>query len=535
MNINLNHPMLRNAVAEFNGNLRLRLGGSLEDFVLFDTSDVVGKCGTNDFSMPTNATRIGFEHFSGCLTLDRWDEINSFCSDMNCDLLMGIGGLWGRDVPGPCPTNTNCRHTRPTPACCTNWKGAWDPSNARSFLEHVSSRPNKVYGLEFGNELVGSHGIESHISAAQYAADWKVFVSTIVSTFAAAGRSPPLTVAPDSSFDSTWFANFLQLVNEEPGYAPDIVAYHGYPMGSGGSSKCGSKMFDPKTLNRVRKTAAAAQAVVTQYSPSSQLWMGETGGCFGSGRALVTDSFHSGFWYLDSMGSMASRGHASFCRQTLVGGNYGLLNTTTFEPNPDYYSLLLWSRLMGSVVLNVTKDSGSSSKLRVYAHCRVAALSSPVDAFDDAAPIPSSITTANTGSSFMPGNHGAGGGVTFLLINLDHKESIQVHVAGMVASVKPDGVSGDDRSDTWYERHDYLLQSARIGGDVGSQLASQGALLNGEPLRVTADGAIPLLKPKIVTSGDVAPIEVITMPPISYGYFVYPSANLAACNSELIV
>jgi heparanase len=27
----------------------------------------------------------------------------------------------------------------------------------------------------------------------------------------------------------------------------------------------------------------------------------------------------------------------SYCRQSLVGGNYGLLNTTTFQPNPDYY------------------------------------------------------------------------------------------------------------------------------------------------------------------------------------------------------
>lgn len=31
----------------------------------------------------------------------------------------------------------------------------------------------------------------------------------------------------------------------------------------------------------------------------------------------------------------------TYCRQTLIGGNYGLLNTTTFIPNPDYYRLLL--------------------------------------------------------------------------------------------------------------------------------------------------------------------------------------------------
>lgn len=41
--------------------------------------------------------------------------------------------------------------------------------------------------------------------------------------------------------------------------------------------------------------------------------------------------------YLDQLG-MASKYHTKvYCRQTLIGGNYGLLNATTFVPNPDYY------------------------------------------------------------------------------------------------------------------------------------------------------------------------------------------------------
>lgn len=52
---------------------------------------------------------------------------------------------------------------------------------------------------------------------------------------------------------------------------------------------------------------------------------------------LVTDAFVFSFWYLDQLGMSSKYGTKSYCRQTLVGGNYGLLNTTTFEPNPDYY------------------------------------------------------------------------------------------------------------------------------------------------------------------------------------------------------
>lgn len=36
----------------------------------------------------------------------------------------------------------------------------------------------------------------------------------------------------------------------------------------------------------------------------------------------------------------ASYDTKTYCRQTLIGGNYGLLDTNTFVPNPDYYRLV---------------------------------------------------------------------------------------------------------------------------------------------------------------------------------------------------
>jgi len=40
---------------------------------------------------------------------------------------------------------------------------------------------------------------------------------------------------------------------------------------------------------------------------------------------------------LDQLGIASRYNTKVYCRQTLIGGNYGLLNTTTFIPNPDYY------------------------------------------------------------------------------------------------------------------------------------------------------------------------------------------------------
>lgn len=43
------------------------------------------------------------------------------------------------------------------------------------------------------------------------------------------------------------------------------------------------------------------------------------------------------FRYLDQLGMASKYDTKVYCRQTLIGGNYGLLNTTTLIPNPDYY------------------------------------------------------------------------------------------------------------------------------------------------------------------------------------------------------
>ena len=66
-----------------------------------------------------------------------------------------------------------------------------------------------------------------------------------------------------------------------------------------------------------------------KYAPASQLWVGEAAAAWHSGRANVTNAFVSSFCWSNALGSLAARNHTAFCRQTLLGGYYGLLNRTT--------------------------------------------------------------------------------------------------------------------------------------------------------------------------------------------------------------
>lgn len=194
--------------------------------------------------------------------------------------------------------------------------------------------------------------------------------------------------------------------------------------------------------------------------------------------------------YIDQMASFARHGHGKYCRQTLVGGNYGLLNTTTLQPQPDYYSLLLWSRIMSPLVLDVAADP-SNLELRAYAHC-----TQPTAGFPS-------------------------GAVTIVLINLSNNSAVQV--LPTMSSTEPSDRATRGRDGM---RSDFIFTSAG-GPDVLGQLLSHQVRLNGEVLQADEEHGIPPLNP-VVSSAD-APL---VLPPLSYAFSVYHDASAAACSHK---
>jgi heparanase 1 len=245
-----------------------------------------------------------------------------------------------------------------------------------------------------------------------------------------------------------------------------------YFLGAGVDPKLPDKIMDPAYLDQLQHTAATVQSTVNTGAPSASIWMGETGGAYNSGHPGVTDAFMSGFWYLDNMATLARYGHQAFCRQTLIGGNYGLLNTTTLEPNPDFYTALLWSRLMGEGVLDVSTDSDSPASLRAYAHCTRGA---------------------------------ADGSVTLLLLNLanDTNFAVSPHLGAGVASL---------------QREEYHL--------TADSLHSRTMSLNGVLLKPGDDASIPDLKPNVVKAD-----SQLIMARQSYAFVVLRGRQSSACES----
>eukprot|EP01018_Ginkgo_biloba_P014043 Gb_41455 [translate_table: standard] len=471
LNLDLENPRLAIAVKAFTP-LKIRLGGSLQDKVLFDVGDLQQPC--HPF-VKNNSLMFGFTE--GCLPMSRWDALNSFFNETKSVVAFGLNALRGRNE-----------------ISSGVWEGAWNSSNARNFIQYTVDHGYKIQAWEFGNELSGS-GVGASISAKQYAAD-VIELHGILEEIYKNFQVKPLLVAPDGFFDADWFKEFLQQTGPN---ILNIVTHHIYNLGAGVDEHLVERILDPSYLSREAATFRSLQTILQNYGPWASAWVGEAGGAYNSGHNLVTNAFVFSFWYLDQLGMASTYNTKSYCRQSLIGGNYGLLNTTTYLPNPDYYSALLWHRLMGRRVL-LTSSNGTKY-LHAYAHC-----------------------TKNAR------------GMTLLLINFSNDTRIHVQVSTDSRTSTQEFGTGS-RLSSIHELKNHLI--GRPGGQVlnrkyrmeyhltskDGDLHSQSMLLNGRILDLTPEGQIPSLEPLMVNVW-----RPISVAPLSIAFVSLPNVQLPACS-----
>ncbi|GMI63506.1 glucuronidase 1 [Hibiscus trionum] len=201
------------------------------------------------------------------------------------------------------------------------------------------------------------------VDAKQYGKD-VIVLKNLVKELYAHPETEPKVLGQGGFYEEKWFNTFLEVSGQG---IVDGLTHHICNLGPGDDPNIMNKVLDPSYLNQVSQTYKGISVVVNKFRPQLGAWVSESGGALKGGSKDVSRTFADGFWYLDQMGMPSTYDQKVFCRQALIGGNYGLLNATTFVPNPDYYGALLWHRLMGSVVLAVTKESDPN--FRVYAHC----------------------------------------------------------------------------------------------------------------------------------------------------------------------
>ncbi|KAL4325700.1 hypothetical protein GQ457_11G024960 [Hibiscus cannabinus] len=298
LNLDLCYDSLINAVKAFNP-LRIKVGGSLQDNVVYKEGEVKSCPG---FFKKEDGL-FGFS--KGCLSMERWDQLNTFFNHNGVKLTFGLNALFGRNES---QTEKGV------------WIGDWQPKNTRDFVKNTISKGYKVDSYEFGNQLCGS-GIGARVDANQYGKD-VIVLKNLVKEFYADPETRPRVLGPGCFYDEKWLNTFLEVSGRG---VVDGVTHHIYNLGPGDDPNLMSKILDPLYLSQVSQTYKGVLNVVNKFRPQSGAWVSESGGAFNSGSKDVSPTF------LDE-----------FCA-------------------------LLWHRLMGSTVVAVTKESYPD--LRVYAHC----------------------------------------------------------------------------------------------------------------------------------------------------------------------
>jgi hypothetical protein len=410
----------------------LRIGGTDADRVVYDLDGQAPPA-------PAGAYK---------LSRARWDAVNHFALDLDFRIIFTLNaGALARKADG-----------------------RWNPASAKPLLADARAHNYPVDVWELGNELnVYPLLHNQYLSPRGYADDVQVarwMVDEVTPQARLAG--PAVAFWPVVGEGLPFAKRFMK----EGGRLLDIITWHYYPEQS---FRCpvatnrahAGQMLRPRELQDVERWAGFVESLRTQYGPTAEAWLGETGGAQCGGEPELSDRFGSSLWWVDELGRMARRGQRVVVRQTLSGGDYGLIDDKTLAPNPDYWASLLWRRLMGTTVLAVSTNTPTA--VQAYAHCQA----------------------------------GVSGAVSMALVNVHPSQAIKVDLPplGETAEV-------------------YLVQA--------DGLRAKEVALNGVPLQLGADGTLPALEPRLMIAPEGAGFA-LTLPPLAYAFVALPTAHATAC------
>ena len=237
-------------------------------------------------------------------------------------------------------------------------------------------------------------------------------------------------------------------------------------------------------LTTAQDTLSAAKTtgwLASNSGKSKEIWVGETSSTYGGGTANASASFVAGFMWLDKLALAARLNHSVVCRQVFGHARYSAVGYDNV-PNPDYYSALLWRRLVGRKVLEVEGDLQQGRDVRVYAFC--------------------------TAEGAQPKG---GGAVTVVWLNTQNQTSAALQLR-----------LSEDAGSVAGERHVWALTSQP------GLPTSRAVYLNGDTLlSINSSTGLPVaMPPAILPAGESS---VVTVPALSYGFVVLPGAGAGAC------
>ena len=349
--INLYDEKLRYLANEF-GSVWVRVSGTWATKTYYDFDD------------STNG--VAPEGYQSVLTKKQWIGVLDFVKAINAKLLISVNNCEGL-------------HKASEP---------WHPGQAKLLFETAKEYGVPVEAAEFMNEpnMLAFSGAPRGYTAKDYVRDQDLFFKWVKENYPEVLCVGPCTVAMESA-DSTGMATqgggivsmmgdncTTQQLMEGSKEKIDVFSYHYY---NGISDRLASVMptmhWDPKATLSDKYLAVAplcAKSVLWArdlYCPNGQMWVTESGDAGGGGNSWAS-TFMDVFRTLNELGTFATITDGIIFHNTLASSDYGFLSHSTFDPRPNYFAVLLWTRLMGEEVYATNEEIREGA--HVFAHSR---------------------------------------------------------------------------------------------------------------------------------------------------------------------
>ncbi len=244
--------------------------------------------------------------------------------------------------------------------------GDWDPRDAIRLMDYTHRKGLRVVAWELGNEVNAYpflYGWGRRVSGVTYAQEFAKFAALVRQHHPGA-----LAVGPSSAV-WPWIGEphpLIPALCRSPSAADlGVLSFHYYPQQSS-RGRIAVRRAQEKTLLKARVLDGASRWIRRALKHRdaglgrhARLWITETGHALYGGQPGLSGTWLSVPWWLDQLCLMAHDGVDVVFRQSLVGGDYGLLDETTFEPLPDYHVSFLWKKLLGTRVYARPRVKGS--------------------------------------------------------------------------------------------------------------------------------------------------------------------------------
>jgi hypothetical protein len=338
--IDLANVRLRKLAAAL-GPAYIRVSGTWANTVYFQDSDA---------SAPASPP----QGFGGVLTRAEWKGVVDFARAVDAKIVTSFStGLGTRDA-----------------------SGIWTPVEAAKFLKYNRSIGGSIAAAEFMNEptFASAAGVPAGYDAAAYGRDFKVFQPFFRKAEPGAILLGPGSVGEGIDFVPMKLLPSTELLAAMGPNAVDAFSYHFYggisercgsAMGAEGTTSAGAALSDD-WLDRTGKVETFYAGLRDRYAPGKPIWVTETGQTACGGDRWAS-SFLDSFRYVDQLGQLARRNVQVVMHNTLAASDYALIDERTLTPRPNYWIALLWSKTMGTTVLDPGK--APSASVRVYAQC----------------------------------------------------------------------------------------------------------------------------------------------------------------------